>query len=222
MKKIILIGVGLLVILVSILYYTRDFNKEKIKLDDKEVNLETSVIDVKEKSKVEVVENEIKEIDFSKINAENTLIKVYKELRTLELYSKDTKLKTYKIGLGSVAEGDKNIEGDLKTPEGQYYICTKNNKSRFTLFLGLSYPNIDDAKRGLDNGIIDESTFSKIKKQIEDVKQPLWNTPLGGAVGIHGGGNNSDWTLGCIALSDEDIKEIYRVVKIGTVVYIYK
>lgn len=153
---------------------------------------------------------------------DNISIKVYKELRVLELYGDDSLIGRFKIALGGSPIGDKNIEGDSKTPEGEYYICTRNDKSKFTLFLGLSYPNIDDAKRGLEAGLIDEKTFRDISRTIEQNKRPLWNTPLGGAVGIHGKGNSNDWTLGCIALSDEDIKILWKYVPLKTKVAIYK
>lgn len=153
---------------------------------------------------------------------DTTSIKVYKELRILELYGDDNLIGRFKIALGGSPIGDKNMEGDSKTPEGEYYICTRNDKSKFTLFLGLSYPNIDDAKRGLEAGLIDEKTFRDISKTIEQKKRPQWNTPLGGAVGIHGKGNTHDWTLGCIALSDEDIKILWKYVPLKTKVDIYK
>lgn len=153
---------------------------------------------------------------------DNTYIKVYKELRVLELYGDDSLMGRFKIALGGSPIGDKNIEGDSKTPEGEYYICTRNDKSRFTLFLGLSYPNIDDAKKGLEADLIDEETFRDVSRAIEENKRPPWNTPLGGAVGIHGKGNSPDWTLGCIALSDEDIKILWRYVPLKTKVHIYK
>lgn len=151
-----------------------------------------------------------------------TSIKIYKKDRVLELYGDGERLGKFKIALGGVPEGDKEREGDSKTPEGRYYICTRNDRSKYTLFLGLSYPNIEDAKRGLENGLIGQQTFEKIKKAIEKKKQPPWNTPLGGAVGIHGKGNSYDWTLGCIGLSDEDIKRIWEYTPLKTPVEIYE
>ncbi|MCY6372283.1 L,D-transpeptidase family protein [Clostridium ganghwense] len=152
----------------------------------------------------------------------STWIKIYKTSRTLELYGDDKLIGRFKIVLGQNPKGDKNKEGDSKTPEGKYYICTRNDKSKFTLFLGLSYPNIEDAKRGLENGLIDSYTFNKIKKAIENKQQPPWNTSLGGAVGIHGGGDNHNWTAGCIALSDEAIHIIWKYTNYGTSIEILK
>lgn len=152
----------------------------------------------------------------------STSIKIFKASRTLELYGDDKLIGKFKIALGQNPVGNKNKEGDFKTPEGKYYICTRNAKSKFTLFLGLSYPNIEDAKRGLDNATIDLSTYNKIKKSIENKQQPNWNSALGGAVGIHGGGNTSDRTAGCIALSNEDIHLLWKYTKYGTDVEIFQ
>jgi len=152
----------------------------------------------------------------------STSIKIYKGLRVLELYGDRVMIGRFKIALGGNPTGDKNQEGDSRTPEGQYYICTRNDRSRFTLFLGLSYPNIEDAQRGLENQLINSATFDNIKRAIEQKQQPPWNTPLGGAVGIHGKGNEYDWTLGCIALSDEDIKILWEYVPLITPVEILK
>lgn len=149
-------------------------------------------------------------------------IKIFKKQRELELYGNGVAIGRFKIGLGDNPEGDKNKEGDSRTPTGEYYICSRNDKSNFCLFLGLSYPNIEDAQRGLDNGLIDKSTFNKIKKAQELKRLPPWDTPLGGAVGIHGGGNSTDWTLGCIAVKNEDVKILWEYAKLKTPVTIYE
>lgn len=189
---------------------------------------ESQMLDQTESQQSEVQQSESENRDMKvffiepKTMPDTTSIKVYKELRVLELYGDNSLIGRFKIALGGSPIGDKNIEGDSKTPEGEYYICTRNDKSKFTLFLGLSYPNINDAKRGLEAGLIDEKTFSDISRTIEQNKRPTWNTSLGGAVGIHGKGNSHDWTLGCIALSDEDIKILWKYVPLKTKVDIYK
>lgn len=147
---------------------------------------------------------------------EDLYIKVYKSKRALELYSGQKLLGRYKIALGSCPVGHKQKEGDCKTPEGHYYICTRNEKSKFTRFLGISYPSENDAKRGLEQNIITEAEYKKIAQEISLKRRPPWDTALGGAVGIHGGGNATDWTLGCIALSDEDIMILWQLVPLKT------
>lgn len=156
------------------------------------------------------------------VGEKNIVLKVYKEKRLLELYGDEELIGSFKIVLGGAPTGDKDKEGDKKTPEGKYYICTRNDKSKYTLFLGLNYPNVQDAQRGLKNRLIVESEFEKINNEIENEKRPDWSTSLGGAVGIHGGGTLSDWTSGCIALSDDDIRIIWQYTKMNTPVEIYK
>ncbi|KUK80205.1 MAG: ErfK/YbiS/YcfS/YnhG family protein, partial [Petrotoga mobilis] len=152
----------------------------------------------------------------------HTSIKIYKGKRILELYGNDKLIGRFKIALGNSPEGDKNKEGDSKTPEGSYYICTRNANSKFTLFLGISYPNTEDAKRGMDNNLITGEIFEAIKTANELKQCPPWNTPLGGEVGIHGGGDTHDWTLGCIALSDENIRIIWDYAPLKTPVEIFE
>ncbi|MGI9166644.1 MAG: L,D-transpeptidase family protein [Pyrinomonadaceae bacterium] len=115
---------------------------------------------------------------------------------------------------------DKKQEGDRATPEGGFYIFTKNPKSAYYLSLGISYPNIEDAERGLRDGLISRVERDAIIKAIKKKKVPPQNTALGGEIYIHGHGAKSDWTWGCIALENEDIAELYRVVEVGTPVTI--
>ena len=81
-----------------------------------------------------------------------SLLKVYKEKRILELYGDDKLIGSFKIALGGAPIGSKDKEGDNKTPEGKYYICTRNDKSKYKLFLGLNYPNVQDAQRDYKMG----------------------------------------------------------------------
>jgi len=134
-------------------------------------------------------------------------IVVKKSERKLELWDGDKLYGTYPIGLGWNPEGDKKVEGDGRTPEGSYYVCTRNANSRFYLSLGVSYPNKDDAKEALDTGIINQSVYNQIADAIDNKSCPPWNTALGGAIMIHGMGSGSDWTAGCIAV-DNDVMDI--------------
>ena len=126
-------------------------------------------------------------------------IVVYKSKRQMEVYSKGELLKTYKISLGSEPVGAKEFEGDKKTPEGLYFISDRNPNSRYHKNLGISYPNDDD---------------------IEYAKR--FGKSAGSDIKIHGIGKYipiivhlADWTLGCIAVTDEEIDELYNTVKIG-------
>ena len=136
-----------------------------------------------------------------------TKLVVHKSERTMEVYSGDILLKTYRISLGGNPIGDKEFEGDRKTPEGQYTINGKNPNSSYHKNLAISYPNADD---------------------ILDAKRR--NVSPGGEIKIHGIRNGLtfigkfhrtwDWTAGCIAVTDEEIDELYNAVAIGTPVII--
>ena len=105
-------------------------------------------------------------------------------------------------------------------PEGEFYIFTKNPRSAFHLSLGVSYPNVEDAERGLRDGLITRAQRDRIVRAIRNKSTPPQNTPLGGDIYIHGNGARSDWTWGCVALENEDIEELYRVIDTGTLVTI--
>jgi len=147
-------------------------------------------------------------------------IVVKKGLRELRLYSNDKLLRTYRVGLGLSPFGDKVRAGDRRTPEGDFYIFVKNDKSAFYLSLGLSYPNVPHAERGLRDGLINRSQYEAIIRALKGQKTPPQNTRLGGDIYIHGNGSQSDWTWGCVALENEDIRELFAAVKVGTPVTI--
>lgn len=138
-----------------------------------------------------------------------TLIKIHKGKRTLEIYEKEVLVKVYKIALGRQPIGHKQFEGDNRTPEGVYFIDGKNPYSSYHKNLGISYPNKKDR------------AFAKKKGK-----------SAGGLIKIHGLPNGkgkigkfhllSDWTAGCIALTDQEIDEIYAATKIGVKVILYK
>lgn len=135
------------------------------------------------------------------------LIVVDKGKRELTLWSKKKKLKTYRIVLGGNPVGDKEKEGDLRTPEGRYTIDAKNPNSSFYKSLHISYPDKTDRVQARRQGV----------------------SP-GGAIMIHGTpdyiaalyatGIFPDWTAGCIAVSNDEIDEIFRRVPVGTPIVI--
>lgn len=155
-----------------------------------------------------------------KLPLENPLIVVTKSKRRLELYSNDALVRTYKIGLGLNPVPDKIRQGDHATPEGEFYVFTKNEKSAFYLSLGISYPNIEDAERGLSGKMITRAQHDAIVRAIKRKTTPPQNTRLGGDIYIHGNGAGSDWTWGCVALDNVDIRELFEAVPVGTKVTI--
>jgi murein L,D-transpeptidase YafK len=145
---------------------------------------------------------------------------VRKSKRQLELYSGDKLLRAYRVGLGFSPIGDKRAQGDGRTPEGEFYVYVKNPRSKFYLSLGLSYPGREDAERGLRESLITRSQHDSIVRALKQKRMPLQNTRLGGEIYIHGNGSGSDWTLGCVALDDADMKELYEAVEVGAAVLI--
>jgi murein L,D-transpeptidase YafK len=132
-----------------------------------------------------------------------TQLQVHKGKRKLYLISGEKVVKTYRVALGSNPEGAKQWEGDGRTPEGIYVIDALNPNSIYHLSLRISYPNADDAASA----------------------RSLRRSP-GGEIFIHGragldAGRGRDWTAGCIAVSDDEIEEIYAMVRPGTVIFLF-
>jgi len=149
-------------------------------------------------------------------------VEISKRKRRLFLYSEEALVRMYKVALGFNPDADKKRQGDGCTPEGEFYICQKNDQSEYYLSLGISYPNAEDAARGLREGIITQRQYEEILLALRFYEVPPWNTPLGGAIAIHGCGSEEDWTLGCIALDNKNIEELYTIVPAGTPVLIYE
>ena len=145
---------------------------------------------------------------------------VSKSARRLTLYARGEAVRIYRVGLGSNPKDDKTRQGDGCTPEGSFYVCVKNPNSSYYLSLGLSYPNKEHAERGLRSRLITRAQYDRIIKALEARSRPLWDTPLGGEVFIHGNRSKSDWTLGCVALENDDMKELFDVIPKGAPVII--
>ncbi len=130
-------------------------------------------------------------------------IVVEKSQRQMHVYFGDSLLKTYPIALGFSPVGHKEVEGDGKTPEGLYYIDSKNPNSAYHLNLGVSYPNEQDRTHAEALG---QSPGGDIK--IHGLKN---------GVGFIGSAHRQqDWIAGCIAVTNEEMEELYRSVAIGT------
>jgi murein L,D-transpeptidase YafK len=159
-------------------------------------------------------------------NAENTQIIVQKQARTLLLYCEDRLERAYPVALGRNWAADKAVEGDEATPLGEFYICAKNPRSKYFRSLCISYPNAEDAERGLSAGLIDREQHAEILAAIRLRAMSPQRTSLGGEIYIHGRGaveppsELKDWTRGCIALDNPGMQELYDRVPIGTPVLI--
>lgn len=128
-------------------------------------------------------------------------IVIEKAARRMQLMQNGTVVRTYRIALGFTPVGDKQRQGDGKTPEGDFTIDRRNGQSAFHLSLGLNYPRPEDVQRAADGGY-----------------------DPGGEIFIHGQPNalpegfklRGDWTAGCIAVTNSEMREIWAVTPIGT------
>jgi murein L,D-transpeptidase YafK len=134
-------------------------------------------------------------------------IVIVKSERTMTLLRHGKVLKAYRVALGREPRGPKTRHGDNRTPEGLYTIDSRNAHSQFHLALHISYPNATDRAHARKSGV-----------------------DPGGDIMIHGlppayaflGARHSqtDWTFGCIAVTDAEIEEIWSLVPVGTTVEI--
>jgi len=154
------------------------------------------------------------------VGPDEVLVVVAKGKRQLTVFRGEKEMKSFPIVLGAKAGEDKQREGDGRTPEGTFYVCEKNEKSKYYLFVGLSYPNEEDAERGLRDGLIAAGERDAIVQAIEEQRKPPWYTKLGGEIGLHGGGTAWDWTEGCVGLDNGDMLELYALMRMGTTVVI--
>lgn len=140
-----------------------------------------------------------------------TRIHIDKSEHTMELLAGEDVVASYRVAIGPGGAGPKKQEGDQITPVGRYHVVSKS-PSRYRFFLGLDYPNAEDRAR-----------FARLKREGE---LPPAAT-IGGAIGIHGPPvsmpeedksalKQVDWTLGCIAVHDDEIRQIARLVAVGT------
>lgn len=134
-------------------------------------------------------------------------------------------LKGAAFGRGGVS--DLRMQGDGRTPLGDFYIVSINRNSRYHLYFGLNYPTLTHASASYVKGLIDQAAFGEIARAFADGRMPPQNTPLGGHIGIHGVGNGSlwthrrfNWTEGCVALTNEQIEKLALWLEIGTRVVI--
>jgi murein L,D-transpeptidase YafK len=145
---------------------------------------------------------------------------VTKGARRLRLFDGAEVVRVFPVALGFAPEGDKVKARDGRTPEGEFRVCLKNEWSNYFLSLGLSYPNEEDADRGLRDGLITRAQHRRIVSAVRAGRCPPWNTALGGEIFIHGGGVWADWTWGCVALDNQAVSELFDAVPPGTPVVI--
>lgn len=146
---------------------------------------------------------------------------VRKNKRNMALCNKGNLVKNYQIALGFTPVGDKNIEGDGKTPEGVFYAAAFYPNSTYYHSYLISYPDKADATRGINGGLISQSQKSAIDTAQNNCGIPPQTTPLGGQLLIHGMGSTSDWTLGCVAGENDTLDELKNVLGVRDTIVIY-
>lgn len=115
------------------------------------------------------------------------------------------------IALGWNPLFDKIMEGDGRTPEGWFRTSDKPS-SRFYNAIRIHYPGERHAIQAYNRRIINEATRDRIVTASANGSIPPQNTLLGGEILLHGGGSSSDWTAGCVALSNQDVDELRSVL----------
>jgi len=144
----------------------------------------------------------------------------------LELFSDNTLIKTYKAVFGKSSSTDNNLLSGNFTPVGDYLICEKLPVYKYHKFLKIDFPNEKDAADALRKSLITGEQFEAVVKAIKNNTCPPSIEPFGEEIGIHGIGKYNfifknlpfsfNWTNGSIAVSNENIDELYSVVNVGT------
>lgn len=143
---------------------------------------------------------------------------------TLSVMEGESTLQTYEnIAIGSNGPTREKRVLDEKTPLGEFSIDAIRTSDHFHLFLSINYPNMENARRALKNGLISPKEYQAVSDAWRNGETPPQNTSLGGHLGIHGVGagnveihNNVNWTDGCIAVTNEQVDELAGWVRVGT------
>jgi murein L,D-transpeptidase YafK len=160
--------------------------------------------------------------------SDNTWILVDTVAMRLSVMQGDSIRQTYSnisIGRGGVATLKKRHDGT--TPLGEFRISRMTTDTPFHRFIGIDYPNLQQAEAALRSGLISQSEYAAIRGAFSSKRLPPQNTPLGGYIGIHGVGQGAaaihedfNWTNGCIALTNAQLDDLSSWVYIGMKVVI--
>lgn len=163
----------------------------------------------------------------------DTLLIAHKSDYKMYVFVKGKKVKTFDIALSQNPLGHKEVEGDNRLPEGEYFITEKNKGPFYGTYkdffgpawMRISYPNSYDAEAGYKKGIITKEKRNTIIDCNKKGIQPPKNTGLGGGIGIHGWAgnwpqNNRHLTWGCISFRNKDLEKFYDLVPVNTKLFI--
>ena len=158
----------------------------------------------------------------------NVWIRASKEDRRVYLYRGPHLVKSFAADFGYNAFSDKQQRGSTverdhwRTPEGTFYVVRRNPNSEFYKALVLNYPDAEDARRGYREGLITRAQRDAIIRADEQLTMPPMNTKLGGWVEIHGDGTGAatNWTRGCVAVTNDAMNTIWWWAQVGTPVLV--
>jgi murein L,D-transpeptidase YafK len=160
----------------------------------------------------------------------NPKIVVDRHNYTLGIYEDSVLIKNYRVSFGKSVHTPKTRAGDKATPVGVYKICKIYTTHKYDKFFQLNYPSLEDGTDALRKGLISQKEYNDIKFEYYYEGCTKYHNVLGGNIGIHGIGELNyifknlpfvfNWTDGSIAMSNENIDEIYSVIREGTEVVI--
>ncbi len=142
------------------------------------------------------------------------LVLVRKSLHRMELIKDHKVVKQYFVAFGKTPKGHKVRRGDGRTPEGNYVLDYKKTNSEFALAIHISYPNAQDRKEAKARGV-DPGGMIMIHGQPNNIGYSE-DEDKDGEVNVDKFLQPSNWTNGCIALLNDDMKEVYRMIDPGT------
>ena len=160
--------------------------------------------------------------DAGKPSAESWIL-VDTQEQTLSVFRGERVLQRFEqVSIGRGGSSASRVRGDGTTPLGTFRIDRIHPSSRFLLFFGIDFPRPEHAQRAFEAGQIDVVDYERILAAFEEDRSPPQDTPLGGQLGIHGLGAGDEsvhdtlnWTQGCIALRNEQIRRLSRWVRLG-------
>lgn len=158
-----------------------------------------------------------------------TLVVIDKADKSLVLRKNGHEAARFTATFGLDPDSDKTRKHDLATPEGLFVITYKKHSRRFNQLMGLSYPNLANAEKGLAGRVITTDEYRQILKAFQKPLPTPCCTSLGCGIAIHGGGifrysdhtRERDWTEGCVALDNPDMEKLFHMCRPGDPVIIF-
>jgi lipoprotein-anchoring transpeptidase ErfK/SrfK len=163
------------------------------------------------------------------VTADDVWIDIDTGSRSLTVMDGGDTLRVFEnISVGRNGVTSEKVVKDRRTPLGSYRVRRINEESRFHIFFGFDYPNLQQSQSAFRAGRISYDQLKSIRKAHYLGREPPSDTPLGGLIGTHGLGEGDpaiheeyNWTDGCIALTNEDVDELAGWIRLGTRVEVH-